>query len=654
LGSYYWFTKRPDQAKTIIEEYRELIEPQESLVLKANLHWRLPDPSDEAAQILWSRLEGHPGLPLEKVAVLLTLEDDEVAHLQLIEDLIREEEDPATSTRLLLEVFYHFRWEDDPRALEYGKRALEGARLLPYDITAFLGGKEAPVPAVTHILNEYAEAHRQAGEHNLSLEATYEALEYLTTTSNLWTPDQVLVNKPYLLWALAQDLRRLGEYDRALEAFNEALELLEKAGEWHLRKLISHGISEVYADLGEFDSAEDSLLQALQVPDRVFNPSPVLLAKLNLDFGRYEEALRWLERAKQKLDEARGGRFWARLRLELLAKLWIRLGDFEKALRFAKEAGETGRPYSAVGEVMIAMGSLEAAEAHYLARLKGIEGKNRKGLELDALKNLGRIYRIQGRLETAEATLETARGSLTVRADEEVLIELGLCRFEMGRHTEAVDTFEEALRIAETAVELPGVWTARYYLGQIAEQQRNRTLAISHYRGAVEAVESVATNLSVDFYKASFLENKTQTYDALIRLLGPTQPKEAFLFAERRRAQSYLDSLRRKGLKFKPTGRLAVEKSRAERLVIGKQSALREQYSKPQQQRNKDLISRLELELAAARTEHLEAFRMAQMERSSEAYREGVLAPLPDSTCFQLAVWSLRKISRIFSGPSGS
>jgi CHAT domain-containing protein len=278
------------------------------------------------------------------------------------------------------------------------------------------------------------------------------------------------------------------------------------------------------------------------------------------------------------------------------------------------------------------MGSLEAAEAHYLARLKGIEGKNRKGLELDALKNLGRIYRIQGRLETAEATLETARGSLTVRADEEVLIELGLCRFEMGRHTEAVDTFEEALRIAETAVELPGVWTARYYLGQIAEQQRNRTLAISHYRGAVEAVESVATNLSVDFYKASFLENKTQTYDALIRLLGPTQPKEAFLFAERRRAQSYLDSLRRKGLKFKPTGRLAVEKSRAERLVIGKQSALREQYSKPQQQRNKDLISRLELELAAARTEHLEAFRMAQMERSSEAYREGVLAPLPVET----------------------
>lgn len=639
-ASYFWFSPHREKAEQLFDEYIRLLDTSEDPLLQIYLHYTLEGERAHPEE-KWPLLKALPGLPVEKVRLLLRMSGEEHSYLPEVEAIIDAVEDPVILTRLEWMVYQHDYLRDDPLSVEWGYRAVDGAESLGYDISAFpflgLSRQTPPLPAAPMMLWQLSGALGARADIPSSLAAKDRALHDLDASADLWTEDQIRVMRSVLLSDEGDDLRKLGDYSRALDTSEQGLQLLESTGEWHFSKLACRSIASTYTDLGDFRSAEAVLERALAIPDPVYNFAPVLLGELNLNFHRYDEALRWLERAKEDLDQIERGKWWRDYRTELLTRLWMELGQWDKALDSATELEKTSRAamiaQSPRGELLIAEGDLEAAEGIYRRRLEETRGKSLKGKEADALKNLGRIDCRRRRFETGldylDRALALSRALGNLQEEQRTLNELALCQMDAGNRTGAASTFDDAVRVAETLVDYPGIWTARFYLGQIAEEERNPSLALEQYRAAADAVEAVAAHIRVDTYKASFLEDKTKIYDRLIRLLGPTQPEEAFYFSEKRRAQAYLDSVRARGLPIAAADpRLNEERARSRQRLIGTQVALRNELTRPPEKRDEGLIARLQQQLIEARRDHADVIRRVQLQRGTETYKAGWTTPV--------------------------
>ena len=643
----YWWTERKEKAEAIFERIIVLGESKEDTLLWLYVHLWLKEyvekirPEGRLSRIKegWEILKEMPGLPYFKSSVLLSLSGEDESYLSELEALIAEQDDPVLLARIYWSLFRHFYYQDDPRSIKAGRKAIELASQLHYDITAFNDGSQTPpVPAVSYMLWELSLPLKSALDFDGAREANRQALELLGNDEGFWNDDQANSFKPVFLSNIANDYRQLGEYGLALEQMQQIAAMYESLGETHASKLNYRDIAEIYTDLGDFRSAREALRKATRIPDPVFNFSSVLLAQLNLNFARYEEAFRWLEVAEEDFRKMGVGRrcvnIWGGRQLELLANIWLQLGDLEKALEAGQRAEQRvgGRGQGVLGFVLIAMERYDEGEAYFQQRLKKTRERNRKGMEAGALKNLGRIRRLRGKPQEAIAflteALEIIRALGNFREEQEILQELALAEIEAGDNSVAEARFKEALQLAKAISEFRGIWTARFGLGRIAETRGEKPAAVEHYRAAVEAVESVAGRLRVELHKASFLEDKTRIYYRLIGILGPEQPNEAFFYAERRRAQAYLDSVRRHGQAFQPSSRTIREKQRIESRLIGKQTALREQLTKPTSERDQGFIAQVRAELIQIRREHLELLRSIQLQGGAEAYREGILRPL--------------------------
>jgi CHAT domain-containing protein len=166
-------------------------------------------------------------------------------------------------------------------------------------------------------------------------------------------------------------------------------------------------------------------------------------------------------------------------------------------------------------------------------------------------------------------------------------------------------------------------------------------VAVEHLEGAVKAVEAISGNIKVDLFKIGFLENKIHIFDELIALLAPTDPARAFRYAERRRAQAFLESRQRAGLRQDGNVRDDLSQRREELRgrLIGKQKALLEQFSKPPADRNTKLIQSLQSELTEIREAHTQV--MKEIEVGSVG-RGAVLAQASVLTAEQVQQKALR------------
>ena len=202
-------------------------------------------------------------------------------------------------------------------------------------------------------------------------------------------------------------------------------------------------MAEVYSDLGDLPSAEEHLQEAIRQPTQFFNASPLQMAELHLNFQLYEEALRDLEsvepamRAYLELRPFQWNRWkWATQKYRLLAYLYLRLGEPERAMEAAKKVEKQVHPgpEGLVGIVLADMKRYTEAENYFLERLKSIEGKDSLAKEVDAHKNLGKIYRAQRKPAPAlvhlNKALELYQKLGDRRGEIEVLLELGRVQLE--------------------------------------------------------------------------------------------------------------------------------------------------------------------------------------------------------------------------------
>ncbi len=630
--------ERTAVARALIKRYTDLIVGTGDPLLQVYLALRQEagKPEDH-----WPSLRAMPGLPYLKTQILLWLSETDETYLEELDRVISGVSDPALLGRIQYLVATHFYELDDSRAFRRFAKAIEIAGELGYDISAFdpPESRDPPVAGVVSICEQFSDALKGGLQFEEARKANIRAIGYLEDTVGLWTEDQLAFTRPVLLYRLAQDYGVTGDYRRAIEAGTKALDYLESNGIGHLARLVARHLSGIHGELGDFDSAEAVITKARAIPYDSFDFTSIMMAESNFRFARYGEALHWIAIAEEEKPDFVNSRrsLWATIRLRLLALIWLQLGEPDKALAFARELENRDPTHwmdrGVLGEILIALRRYEEAKTYYQRRLKENRDRNRKGVVRDALMNLGWLHREAGEYQQAIDSLSEglalARTQGARTEEQRLLEELALLDLARGRRKTASSLLEQSLDIAAGSSDFRGIWTCHYYLGVIAEREGERPTAISHYRAAVEAVEAVAGHVAAEAYHASFLQDKTAIYDHLIGLLGPTEPKEAFHYAERRRAQSFLDSIRSRGFRGrKPTERSLRLKDDLETELVGKQSALRDQMSAPPDKRDKALASRLEKELVGIRERHAEVTRSISLQRGSSFRRRDLILPI--------------------------
>ena len=165
-----------------------------------------------------------------------------------------------------------------------------------------------------------------------------------------------------------------------------------------------------------------------------------------------------------------------------------------------------------------------------------------------ALVTLGRAYsrlgNFSGALKNLHAGLDTAISLNNTELEFAGTHGLGEALLRSGRTTEAEREFRKALTLGEQAGIPDAVRLAREGLGDVARQAGHLDDAATHYRAAIEAIESMRSRLGSSEFKTTFLSGTITAYERLIDVLAHQGRKEEALYvAEKARARAFLDML---------------------------------------------------------------------------------------------------------------
>jgi len=594
----------------------------------------------KAAMKAWAFIEKNEGLRSFKYFLLAVRAD-----FDRLRGMLAQEPDILLKIRgtWLLSAYL----KNIPDQLEALDQTIKLSESLPREIWP-TEEEESPVPILPSLLMQRADMNGDLGRLKEAIDDLGRALAMLEEPFRPAEASDMERRRGDAHWQLSYLLKSVGDIDLAVEEAEKALQISRKTGNYWNTIWSCEALAEVYADLGDFARAENCLRIASQEPDPFFNPSDIFLAQLHLGFERAEEALQDLNRAEDAFRREGPGAerlsaTWMSICRHLLAAVWLRLGNPSQALEAAR-AAEKIHPlllgmeaydyFTPTGLVLAEMKRYPEAEEYFSKRLTLARESSYRLGEAEALKNLGKIFRAQGRRAEAIPSLLQALEIFQAlgypRRALEVYLELAQIAQEKNDVLAATNYFQKALRLAEELEQPKGIWSANYGLGQIARTAGDNARAITFFKTAVGAVESVAGRIRAELHKSSFLEDKIAIYDELIRRLALSDVEEAFFYSEKRRAQAFLELSQKSGFSISSSAAppLLSQNRKLENRLIGKQKALLEQLSKPAEERDDKFITSLREELKSIREEHTEILNSLALSDPREASRQGILTPM--------------------------
>jgi tetratricopeptide (TPR) repeat protein len=317
-------------------------------------------------------------------------------------------------------------------------------------------------------------------------------------------------------------------------------------------------------ELDRFREAGDLLQAARLIFEAHEKWQPRARADLNLGTlayrsGRYQEAWEAYNRARQGFHEL-GNEMEVAIcdlylsRVHLALNLYPEAGVLAEGARGVFEKRGMGR-YVALSDLTLAAvkrGIGEYQEALDLfegARTFFVESKVPVWAALIDIER-GALLLDCNRLEEA---VEVVRTAIAVLEDHHQVVRLAQARLLLGECLLAQESPEEAAQLYQSVVELPAeqelptlVYRAYYGLGRVAEMLEKPQEALEHYRLAVAELGVVQRGLRVDEFKAGFLDDKLEVYQAAVRLsLEQERVEEAFRYVERAKSSALLDLLAR-------------------------------------------------------------------------------------------------------------
>jgi CHAT domain-containing protein len=175
-----------------------------------------------------------------------------------------------------------------------------------------------------------------------------------------------------------------------------------------------------------------------------------------------------------------------------------------------------------------------------------VEGQSDRGsLYLMLLRLVGALV-LGGNLREARQqaleALDLSRQNGAAPLEAEALLALADLLHRENNSEAALQQFVAAEKLATDLGDPELQWQAAYGRGRQLEALVRPEEAVAAYRRAVEIIESVQAQLREDRYRSGYLQNKSQVYISLVRLLLRLGRKgDAFLYLEKLRAQVYPD-----------------------------------------------------------------------------------------------------------------
>jgi len=403
-------------------------------------------------------------------------------------------------------------------------------------------------------LNNLSLVYDEQGDYRRSIEQYERALEIFRRQDAREAESYVLGNigGVYLL---------LGRYREAMRYYEQAFEI---SAELDAKPSMSQDLGNLatcHRGRGEIPQALEKLDRALllareaglakEEADWLKGKGDVLL-----DTGRHSEGLELYEQAVNTYKSAGLQRELADA-LNELATLHLELGDLITAhedLQQALGVAETIGFHRGVLTNLIDLGELEwrrerfSAAADYLKRALALATEEDRDLASTCFTQLAFNSRDRGdfdrALQEALQGLDLAQSLDSPLRQAEALHAVGELELGNGKPAAALARFEEGGHLVQGLGEPDIAWRLAYARGRALEALERPEEALDAYKKSVQMIETVRGRLQQERFRAGYIEDKQDVYMDLVRLLVVLeQPGEAFGYAEKLRARSYIDLL---------------------------------------------------------------------------------------------------------------
>lgn len=351
----------------------------------------------------------------------------------------------------------------------------------------------------------------------------------------------------------------LGQYHAILGNLNLGLAYTMKAKDIFVEINNTDGIIEAYLNLarifmdkGQPENAETMTRISLKKAEAI-ERSPVLqyrmLGIIKAMNGEYETSVNFHTKAVELANQTQilAQQIWTMLGL---ADILFEIGQNEDALEWLQKAKglSVEKELNAKSlEASLNLRTGNSSEAgEYFSSIGATTGQAIAGLKA------GEYYLSLQNYDSSILFLNESRRLFLSTGNEYGAgkTEIQLARLHIKKSN--IDSARFYLEATSGKNDYPDImWQNHYYSGQLYEIGNELENAIEAYSEAVKIIEGIRGNFKVDEYKSSFINDKQEVYDHLIRLLlKQGRSEESFLYSERARARAFLDQIANRDIDF--------------------------------------------------------------------------------------------------------
>ena len=354
----------------------------------------------------------------------------------------------------------------------------------------------------------------------------------------------------------------LGQYMQALDYFEQALVIRREVDDQAGESTTLNNIGSVYFSLGEYAQALEYYQQALTLSQRLKAPhkESTTLNNIGLAYyhrGQYAQALDHCRQALE-IQQVMGDRAGEAGSLNNLGAIHASLGQYTHALDYYEQTLHIHREIghqAGEGFNLNNIGDLYASQGHYTKALdyyqqalvlrQEIGDRANEGADL---YNIGSVYDSLGQpakaLSYYEQALDILREVGNRLGEGTTLNGMGGAHASLAQYTKALAYYEQALNIRREIGDRAGESSTLYNLGLAYRKIGDPTPALDYYAQAIGMIEMLRGELGVEEHKSSFAAEYTDMYEGIISLLLHVQrPEDAFHYAQRAKARTFLDQI---------------------------------------------------------------------------------------------------------------
>jgi CHAT domain-containing protein/Tfp pilus assembly protein PilF len=369
--------------------------------------------------------------------------------------------------------------------------------------------------------------------------------------------------------SIAEANQRKGDLEAALVSFADAKTRFAGVGNQPEVLDIMAKIGSIYMEQGDLQEARQVYDLGLQLAMKIGRrPNEAYLRRglgnLYELSGDYFKAIEF-QRESIRIFRELGYQHTAGAGVGNVGDIYASLGDnasafddYRQSLRSARRHSDPGEEQSnltRLGALYLKLGDPKAALPYLQKALALSERVNYTPFRASTLLALGSAYRTLKEYGAASSNLEKAlllarqTGSAKTQAD--ALVELGWCAVDTRQPAVAETRFTQAFQAATRSGTPESMIAAQSGLAEVYLGRRQFEQSLQSFAAAIDEIESLRARVPTPELRASFVEDKAKVYENItyvFSVLDEQHPNrgydsQAFSFAERGRARSFLDLL---------------------------------------------------------------------------------------------------------------